>query len=171
MCDSSLFNTDKITPGLIKSTLHHCSKKSAPGGDGITYYHLSHLPSTHHVMATLFNKLIETGTAPSIWGVARIKLIFKSGDLSDPSNFRPIALTSVVGKLLHKILSRRLETYLKANDILDTSIQKGFVSGLPGVFEHIYCLSAIMQDTLTNKCPLMMTFLDLKNALGLYPTH
>ena len=51
-----------------------------------------------------------------------------------------------VVKLLHKILSHSLETYLKANDVLDTSIQKGFVSGLPGVFEHIYSLSAIMQD-------------------------
>ena len=111
-------------------------------------------------MATLFHKL---GTAPSCWGVARIKLIYKSGD---PSNSRPIALTSVVGKLLHKILSHRLETYLKANDVLDTSIQKGYVSGLPGVFKHIYSLSAIMQDALTHRYPLMTTFFDLKNAFG-----
>ena len=63
------------------------------------------------------------------WGVASIKLIFKSGDLSDPLNFRPIALTSVVWKLLHKILSRQLETYLKASDVLDTSVQKGLLVG------------------------------------------
>ena len=49
---------------------------------------------------------------------------------------------------------------------MDTSVQKGFVSGLPGVFEHIYSLSTIMQDAATNKNPLMMTFLDLKNAFG-----
>ena len=120
-------------------------------------------------MATLFHKLIESGTAPSCWGVARIKLIYKSGNRGDPSNSRPIALTSVVGKLLHKILSRRLETYLKANDVLDTSIQKGFVSGFPGVLEHIYSLSAIMQDALTNRYPLMTTFLDLKNTFGSIP--
>ena len=58
--------------------------------------------------------------------------------------------------------------YLRANNVIDTSIQKGFVSGLPGVFEHIilYSLSAIMKDASTNKKPLMMTFLDLKNAFG-----
>ena len=122
-----------------------------------------------HFMATLFNKLIKSGTAPACWGCARIKLIYKSSDCSDPSNFRPIALTSVVGKLLHKILSRRLEDYLKTNNVIVTSVQKGFVTGLPGVFEHIYTLSAIMQDALTNKCPLMMTFLDLKNAFGSVP--
>jgi len=76
------------------------------------------------------NSFYESGTAPLCWGVARIKLIY---------------VVTVV-KLLHKILSHSLETYLKANDVLDTSIQKGFVSGLPGVFEHIYSLSAIMQD-------------------------
>ena len=165
-CDPSLFNTEKITPGLVKSTLKHCSMQSAPGMDGITYYHLYHLPSIHHFMATLFNKLLETGTAPPSWGVARLRLIHKSGDTSDPSNFRPIALTCVVGKLFHKILSRHLEIYLRANNVIDTSIQKGFVSGLPGVFEHIYSLSAIMEDALTNRKPLMMTFLDLKNAFG-----
>jgi len=54
----------------------------------------------------------------------------------------PIALTSVVGKLLHKIISRRLETYL---NFLDTSTQKGFVSGMS---EHIYQLLC--------KMPLLM---------------
>ena len=75
----------------------------------------------------------------------------------------------MVGKLLHKILSCRLEEYLKLNDVIDISVQKGFVTGLPGVFEQIYTLSAIMQDALTNKCPVMMTFLDLKNAFSSVP--
>ena len=49
---------------------------------------------------------------------------------------------------------------------LDTSILKGFKSRLP---EHIYSLSEIMQDVLTNKYSLMMTFPDLKNAFGSVP--
>ena len=166
-CDFSLLNVESITPSLVKATLQRCSMKSAPGINGITYYHLIHLSSSHHFMATLFNnKILEKGTAPSSWGIARIKPIYKNGSTSDPSNFRPIALTSVVGKLLHKILSNRLERYLRVNTVLDTSIQKGFVSGLPGVFEHIYTLSTILQDSTTYKKPLMMTFLDLKNAFG-----
>jgi len=44
--------------------------------------------------------------------------------------------------------------------------QKGFVTSLSGVFEHIYTLSTIMQDAATYKKPLMMIFLDLKNAFG-----
>jgi len=56
--------------------------------------------------------------------------------------------------------------YLKANNVIDTSVQKGFLTGMPDVFEHVYSLSAILQDCATNKKPLMMTFLDLKNAFG-----
>ena len=52
------------------------------------------------------------------------------------------------------------------NDISDPSVQKQFVTGLPGAFDHIYAISAILQDALSNKRPLMMTFLDLKNAFG-----
>jgi len=143
--------------------------KSAPGSDDITYFHLNHLPSTHHFMATLFNKLLETGSSPASWGSANVKLIHKSGDTSDPTNFRPIALTSVVGKVFHKILSYRLEDYLRKNNVIDTSIQKGFISNLPGVYEHIYSLSAILQDATSTKKPLMITFLDLKNAFGSIP--
>jgi len=61
--------------------------KSAAGMDGITYDHLVHLPSSHHFMATLFNKILEKGTAPVCWGIARFKLINKNGSTSDPSNF------------------------------------------------------------------------------------
>ena len=165
-CDPTLFNVESITPSLVKRTPRQCSMQSAPGMDGITYYHLSRLPSSQHFMATLFNKILQAESAPACWGLARIKLIFKAGSPDDPSNYQPIALTSVVGKLFHKILSHRLEMYLRSNGVIDTSVQKGFVSGLPGVFEHIYSLSAIMQDAKTNKSPLMMTFLDLKNAFG-----
>lgn len=53
--------------------------------------------------------------------------------------------------------------------MIDTGIQKGFITDLPGVFEHVYSLSAILQDVNSVKRPLMITFLDLKNAFGSVP--
>jgi len=76
----------------------------------------------------------------------------------------PIALTSVVGKLFNNLANVCREMYLKANNVINTSVQKGFLTALPGVFEHIYSLSAILQDGLANKKPLMITFLELKDA-------
>ena len=66
-------------------------------------------PELHNQsMAILFNKLLEQGLSPACWGIARIKLIYKVGDTSDPTNFRPIALTSVVSKVFHKIICGKL---------------------------------------------------------------
>jgi len=63
---------------------------------------------------------------------------------------------------------QRLEEYLQKNNVIDTSVQKDFITG-PGVFEHVYSLSAILQDAISTKRPLMITFLDLKNAFGSVP--
>ena len=75
----------------------------------------------------------------------------------------------MVGKLFHKIISFRLEDYLQKNDVINTSIQKGFISSVPRVFEHIYLLSAILQDSTSIRKPVMITFLDMKNAFGSVP--
>ena len=53
--------------------------------------------------------------------------------------------------------------------MINTSIQKGFISSVPGVFEHIYSLSAILPDSTSIRKPAMITFLDLKNAFGSVP--
>ena len=53
--------------------------------------------------------------------------------------------------------------------MIDASVQKGFITSLPGVFEHVYSLSAILQDATSAKKTLMIMFLDLKNAFGSVP--
>ena len=79
------FDLSPITPGIVKSTLKKRPSGSAPGDDGISYHHLKKLPSTHHFLATLFSKiLLENHTAPKTWCQAKVKLIPKGGDASEP---------------------------------------------------------------------------------------
>ena len=130
------------------------------------YHHLKKMTSTHHFLATLFSKiLLESYSPPSSWCSARIKLIHKGGDTNCPANFRPIALTSAIGKLFNKIIASRLEEYLLENNI-NPSLQKGFLRGINGTMEHIFSLSAIVDNARTNKLPLSLTFVDLRNAFG-----
>ena len=51
-----------------------------------------------------------------------MKLVFKGGDPGDPANFRPIALTSGLGKQFNKILALWLGSFLVYNKIIDTSL-------------------------------------------------
>ena len=44
---------------------------------------------------------------------------------NSPSAYRPISLTSVIGKLMEKVITNRLEAYVESEDILDPE-QEGF---------------------------------------------
>ena len=46
------------------------------------------------------------------------------------------------------------------------SNQKGFLSGVNGMFEHSYTINTILDNAKTYNLPLAMTFIDLKNAFG-----
>ena len=156
-----------IAPGIIKQALRKCSSKSAPGCNGISYYHLKHLPSCHHFLATLFSRiLLEEHSCPSSWCVGKIILSYKSGTRSDPGSFQPIALTSTIGKLFNRILASRLERFIRGNAIVDPHIQKGFLSGIPGTLEHMFTISAILNNSKSHCLPLYMSFLDISNAFG-----
>ena len=164
---SQEFNMEVITPQLVKKVLRKCSSKSTPGANGLAYSHLKHLPSVHHVLATLYTKiLLSNPVCPKSWCVGKIILIHKRGDCSNPRHFRPIAMTSVIGKLFHRILAERLEHFLLQNEIVNPEIQKGFVSGISGSFEHSFMLSGIIENAKASGNPLYISLLDLSNAFG-----
>ena len=96
---------------------------------------------------------------PPDWCIAKSILIHKKDDPASPSNFCPIALTSCIGKLFHKILSRRLEKFLVENGVIDTSVQKGFVTGINGVLEHI--LSTTLFYRMRGTVPMTLQSLSL----------
>ena len=161
------FDMTPITPGQVKRMLQKYSPSSSPGTDQITYFHLRNLPSAHHFLATLFSKiLLMSHRGPTSWFSAEITLIHKGGDPSHPSNFRPIAMSSVIPKLFHKILAKCLEVFLLSNGILNPNLQKGFLTGINGTTEHIFTTTAIIDNTIQHGTPLAITFLDLQNAFS-----
>ena len=51
-------------------------------------------------LAIIFRKSLESNTVPEDWRIANVTPIFKKGVKSKPSNYRPVSLTSVVGKVI-----------------------------------------------------------------------
>ena len=74
-----------------------------------------------------------------------------------------------VGKLLHRILASRLEKFMIANNIINPELQKGFLSGIPGVLERVLSLNAIIDNAKQRNLPLLTTFIDLRNVFGSVP--
>ena len=164
------FDMSPIRPRDVRNTLHSKRATSAPGDDGILNGHMKHLDATHHFLATLFSKLLLKTPEPwDGWGDSRICLIHKQGDTSDPSNFRPIALTSTVGKLFHQILANRMSQFLVLNGLIDSSTQKAFLSGISGCQDHNLIMQEILNHCKSNRKTVHVTWFDLEDAFGSVP--
>ena len=71
------FDLSPIKPKEVLSTLKKAKQNSASGPDGIPYGILTKLPSTHHVLATLYTKVATVGSPPDTWSESIVKLIYK----------------------------------------------------------------------------------------------
>jgi len=85
---------------------------------------------------------------------------------ASPRNFRPIALTPTVSKLLSGILKDRWLHHMISNGYLDANIQKAFLPTVPGVTEHQRKLATIIQTARRSKRSLVIAWLDRANAYG-----
>src|SRR5271170_2332740 len=90
---------------------------TAPGEDGLTAQMLKSLsPRGLDRILEVLNKSRETGEVPRAWKRGKIILLPKPGrDLKDFKNWRPICLTSVLGKILERLINRRLMWHLEAS--------------------------------------------------------
>ena len=97
------------------------------GIDNISSYFMKlALPYIENSLAFLFNTSIETSQFPDSWKVARITPIFKDGDGTEKSNYRPISVLPVISKLFEKLVFNQLYLYMKDNGLF-TSDQSGFL--------------------------------------------
>ena len=76
-------------------------------------------------LTILFNLSLRTGIVPNDWKLANVTPIFKKGCKSQPGNYRPISLTSIVCKLMESVIRDKIITFLETNDIIKDS-QHGF---------------------------------------------
>ena len=96
-------------------------------------------------LSILFNKSLTTHKVPDDWKLANVTPIFKKGDKSQPKNYRPISLTSVVGKLMETVLRDKIVTFLENNNLIKDS-QHGFrnkrscLTNLLDFFHDVYNL-------------------------------
>ena len=80
----------------------------------------------------LLNLSIRTGKFPKLWKCSKITALFKSGDRTNASNYRPISILPILSKILEKAVHSQLYQYLVTNNLL-TRKQFGFRKGLSTV--------------------------------------
>ena len=71
----------------------------------------------HHII----NPSLNSSMVPLIWKETRIISLFKSVDVHNPSNYRPILVLSVLLKVLERSVHMQLIEYLESNNLLSTN--------------------------------------------------
>ena len=110
----------------------------------------------------LFKKILASSNYPQIWKTANVLPLFKQGDASDPNNYRPISMISVLGKQFEKIVHNQLYAYFTSNNLLSVN-QSGFIKGDSCVNRLMYLIDYIYQKLELGK-QIPIIFLDIKKA-------
>ena len=76
-------------------------------------------------MCTLFQASLSQGHIPNEWRHANVAPVFKKGDRSRASNYRPVSLTSICCKTMEHIMHSNILSHLEKHGIL-TDYQHGF---------------------------------------------
>ena len=140
------------------------SHDTACGPDQIHYQLLKHLPITSLlILLSIFNRIWDTGELPPSWKEATVIPIPKPNkDSTNPSNYRPIALTSCVCKTLERMINTRLVWFLESNNLI-TNFQSGFRKRR-STNDHLVRLETFIRDAFIKKEHLVAVFFDLEKA-------
>ena len=95
---------------------------------------------------TAFGEILRSGHIPEPWKRAATILIHKKDSTDNPANFRQITLESVPLKIFTSLLRGRISIFLHKNGYIESHIQKGFVHGISGTFEHTSHLTFLINE-------------------------
>ena len=111
----------------------------------------------------LINFSFSEGTFPNLLKFANVIPVFKNGDNLDYNNYRPISLISNIGKLIEKIVQKRLYSFLEKNSLLFKQ-QYGFRNKLS--INHAFIdITNRIQEACDNGQYACGIYLDFKKAL------
>jgi hypothetical protein len=137
----------------MKEILRTRGNLSAPGLDGITNPLLKlEREKCAKMLVELMKMITKTGFCPSEWKNARTILIYKDGERTNPGNWRPITVTSVIYRAIFCRIAQALHEAHEVQGISMFDIeQKGFDPGRAGCVEHAAVANAIINNAVERK--------------------
>ncbi|CAG2230051.1 unnamed protein product [Mytilus edulis] len=118
-----------INKDMIMKHLKKLKIDKSPGPDKLHPRLLREtMESIAEPLSLIFNQSLNEKTVPKEWKNALVSAIFKKGNKSQAKNYRPVSLTSVVCKILEKIIREHIIKHMKLNRLFSNK-QYGFISG------------------------------------------
>jgi ribonuclease HI len=163
--DPSLKINENITLQEVTGVINNIKKVNvSEGPDGISYRMLKEVPHSYMKnILCLFEKCWINGTVPLAWKTATVTPIPKAGKpRKNPSSYRPISLTSHLGKIYERIVKERLNYYCESKGVIPRC-QAGFRKGR-GVSDHLAKLAAHVRRARARRRVLFACLFDVRRA-------
>ena len=150
---------EAISMEEVELAIRQLKCKKAPGPDGVTNDMIKNFGLlTKRTLLKLFNESWKTGTVPA--KKATIIPIHKKGkDKKNPNSYQPISLVSCLGKLLEKVINRRLLSFLEDNNVLSqtqTGYRKHRSTG-----DQLALIAQELENAFQEKKKVVVVFFDL----------
>ena len=110
----------------------------------------------------IINYSIVTGKFPTEWKTSKVIPLFKKGEKKLLKNYRPVALLSVAGMILERIVATQIEDFFEKN-MLFGSFQYGFRRKKSTISELLTLFDTLLEAKNVKKEILMMLY-DLSSA-------
>ena len=140
--------------GVIIKIIIILSEKPETGPNGIPYLLYKKCPRVLKILHMLVESAWETGRVDNEWKRAEGVYIPKEKDSRSLTQFRPISLLNMEGKVFFTIMASRFTQYVMSNRYIDTTIRKGAVPGVPGCIEHTTMIWESIQQARRNRLSL-----------------
>ena len=119
----------QITKESIVYACQELKSNSAPGPDGVpAEVIIKCRVALSTPLAIMWRESFAKNTVPEYYKQSLVCPIHKKGDKTQPSNYRPISLTSHIMKVAERVLRKIMVDYLESKEIISNE-QHGFRSG------------------------------------------
>lgn len=154
--------TAPITPTELQQAIDHLGRGKAAGIDGIGNDFLKDWSTTlQPILLNQYNAILQGAELPTTATQAVVIPIPKTGDLTDPMNYRPISLLTAWYRLFSRIIARRVQATLGLIIHID---QQGFIRKRQ-MHRSIDIMLTILDQCVTNAAdPQLVLLLDFKKA-------
>ena len=155
------FTLTKLQNSIFKS------KNQAPDPDEIHYTLLKELPTIClKYRLDIYNNIWISGNILTIWKQAiNIPILKKEKDPTDPTSYRPIALTSYACKTLERMINLRLTWFLEFNHLL-SNLQTDFTAKR-SIIDQIVHIETLIREVFIKKEHLVTVLFDLEKAYNM----
>ena len=120
------FNFSVINVSEVLMIINKLKNKNSSGVDEISNKLLKSIGTElSKPLTIIINQCLLTGIFPDLLKIAKVKPLFKRGDVCQLNNYRPISLLPTISKVFERVIYSQLYTYFSENNLLSEQ-QYGF---------------------------------------------